>query len=130
MFIDANIFIMASLGRDKQSQKCRDFLARVESGEQKSVTSVLVMAEALKIIGSRIGHEKALPNVRRMMQIQNLLIENVLTQTLENSFEFFGLGMQPMDSLHLAVMKKHGISTILSYDKDFDSIKGIKRVEP
>lgn len=130
MFIDANIFIIATLGRDNRSQRCREFLSKVQSGEQKSVTSILVFSEVLKVIGLRIGHKKALSEVRKLMQIPNLTIDDISHQAFEDSFEFFAKDMLPMDAFHLAIMKKHNVLTILSYDKDFDLVKGVKRIEP
>ena len=36
--------------------------------------------------------------------------------------------LKPSDAIHLASMKKLGISNIVSEDKEFDTTKGIKRV--
>lgn len=130
MFIDANIFIHAALGRDKKAEECRNFLKKVESGEQNSHTSVLVLEEALKAISHFRGESPSVEVINRFLRIKNLTVLALAKEDLECSFEFFKKSLDVHDSLHLAIMKKQGITTILSYDKDFDSIKGIKRVEP
>ena len=37
-------------------------------------------------------------------------------------------GLSARDALHLAVMKNHGIDTILSFDAGFDGFPGVKRL--
>lgn len=130
MFIDSNIFIHAALGRDKKAVSCREFLQRVQTGEQNSHCSVLVLEETLKAISLLRDEDSSVKAVSKFLRLQNLHIHPVDMDDLSVCFKFFTQSMDVHDSLHLAVMKKHKISTILSYDKDFDNIKGIKRVEP
>ena len=37
-------------------------------------------------------------------------------------------GMRARDALHLAVMQRHGIDRIMTFDRGFDGIPGIRRV--
>lgn len=37
-------------------------------------------------------------------------------------------GISSRDALHVAVMKRHGVSQILSFDEDYDRIPGIERL--
>ena len=39
-------------------------------------------------------------------------------------------GLDFDDALALQIMKEKGIHNIISYDKDFDKIPNIKRIEP
>ena len=41
-----------------------------------------------------------------------------------------GQSLQINDNIHVEVMKRNNITTIISYDKDFDAIKKITREEP
>lgn len=34
------------------------------------------------------------------------------------------------DLVHIACMRQHGLDRILSFDRDFDGLPGISRVEP
>ena len=38
--------------------------------------------------------------------------------------------VSPYDCLHAAVMRKYGLKEIVSADKDFDKVKGIRRLDP
>jgi len=131
MFIDANIFVMAALGRDQKSQKCKEYLARVESGEQRAITSVLVLHEILKSIETCTGsREKAAAKAARFANLPNLRICDVTPKHFSDSLIYFKAGLEPRDALHVAVALENGADRILSYDKDFDKIKEIRRVEP
>jgi predicted nucleic acid-binding protein len=37
-------------------------------------------------------------------------------------------GLKPSDAIHLATMEKAGISNIVSEDREFDKVRGIKRI--
>ena len=37
-------------------------------------------------------------------------------------------GLSARDALHVAVMRRHGIAEILSFDRGFDDIAGIARL--
>lgn len=38
--------------------------------------------------------------------------------------------MKPRDAIHAATALENKITDIVSYDKDFDEVEGIKRIEP
>jgi hypothetical protein len=37
-------------------------------------------------------------------------------------------GLSARDALHVAVMRKHGVDAILSFDQDFDRVPGVRRL--
>jgi predicted nucleic acid-binding protein len=39
-------------------------------------------------------------------------------------------GLKPRDAIHAATAMENRITVIVSYDKDFDRIRELKRVEP
>jgi len=131
MFIDANIFVMAALGSDLKSKKCKEYLARVESGEQRAITSILVLHEILKSLEVHTGsREKAAAKTARFASLPNLRVCDVTLKHFSDSITYFRMGLEPRDALHVAVARSNGADKIISYDKDFDKIKEIKRVEP
>lgn len=132
MFIDANVFIIAALGRDARARRCQDFLRRVESGEQNAITSVLVLDEVLRAVTLRYDNrEKSEAIVRKLAATPNLTVCDITLAHFLDSLPHVRSGaLDPHDALHAAVMKAQGVSTILSYDKDFGKIKSVKRMEP
>jgi predicted nucleic acid-binding protein len=39
-------------------------------------------------------------------------------------------GLSTRDGVHLGVMEAHGLTEILSYDKEFDAVDWVRRLEP
>ena len=131
MFIDANIFMAAAVSHDSKGEKCRGFLARVEKGEQRAITSVLVLDEVLKVIENKTGSKEiAAEKTTRFANLPNLRVCDVTPKNFSDSLKYFKAGLEPRDALHMAVALENGADKILSYDKDLDRIKEIKRVEP
>jgi len=131
MFIDANIFIMAVIGKDRESSRCREFLTRVETGEQHAVTSVLVMHEVLRSLERHMAsRDEAAKRTARFVALPNLRVCDITSKDFSKSLEFFRQGLEPRDALHAAVALSNSVEKMLSFDKDFDVVKGIKRVEP
>ena len=65
---------------------------------------------------------------------ENLLFSPIIfvpanKQILYLSLEFlYASSLKPRDSIHAATMKFHNVTTIVSEDRDFDSVPGIKRL--
>ena len=132
MFIDANVFVSAWLGRDRRAQRCQEFIEKVELGEQRASTSVLVFDEVLHKLETHTGdREKSAAVIKKLSAIPYLKVYEVTPRQLNASLVIFTeYKMSPRDSLHVSTMLENGVEKILSYDKDFDSVKGIKRIEP
>ena len=129
MFIDANIFLY-SVYSTSQTRRCQAFLRKVDSGEQNAITSVMVMDEVLFNMMKRMSFEDSERVVQKFLTISHLQVVAVTPENFIDSLSFVRQGLDPHDALHAAVMKAQGVSTILSYDKDFDKIKSVKRQEP
>ena len=130
MFIDSNIFITLYLSKGRDGELCRTFLKRVDGGEQSAATSAMVFDEVLYSISEMRNRETAKWAWESMMKLNNLRILAIDERALRLVPEFFDQGLDPTDAFHAAVMKANGISTICSFDKHFDKVKGIKRQAP
>ena len=130
MFIDANVFIQAYISKDKRGRNSKKFLSRLMKGEQVAVTSPLVFDEVIYVILTKFGENIAKKVWNNMIKIQNLKICVIDEKTMSYVMHFIEEGLEPRDAFHAATMYLNGITTICSYDKHFDNIKGIKRQEP
>ena len=131
MFIDANVFINAYIAKDFAGEKAMALLKRIKSGEQNAATSPMVLDETVYIIAKNRGIEFALRTHKNTLNISNLQILPINKRTCESLPEIiFETDLEPHDAFNIAVMRENNISTICSFDRDFDKIKGIKRVEP
>ena len=130
MFLDANIFIHSLITSSKEGNASVRFLERVASGEQKAVTSLLVFNEVMHFLIKKERLEDAKHFWRTALSFPNLTILPIDSNCANYIIPFLDQGLQTTDAFHAAAMKANGISTICSYDKGFDKIKGIKRQEP
>lgn len=130
MFIDSNVFMHAISLQGREGQRCRDFIKKIARGEQNSTTSVLVLDEVVWLIMRGSGLEDAIATWEKIISIPNLKILDINQSVARLVPAFLKQGLDPRDAIHAATMRVHGIETILSYDRHFDSVKGIRRQGP
>jgi predicted nucleic acid-binding protein len=117
-FIDANIFIERWSNPDVKA-----FLDQINPEEY--CTSVLVLAEV-----SHKLKKKGVANIFNITRgiLGTMKVHDILQEDLFEAIKI-PLDLQINDKIHLAVMKRNGIKTIISFDKDFDQDKSIVREE-
>jgi len=130
MFIDANIFAYAILDQKEKGEACRDILDRIVHG-QTATTSCLVIDE---VMWSLVRNQKTIlleSAIKNIYEMSNLEVVSppsnaplVAVQLMKEH------NLKPRDAMHLATMQHYGITTIATDDRDFDRIKGIKRIAP
>lgn len=77
-----------------------------------------------------IGPKEA---IRPAFELLDGIVDECFPITKENVLEAESLlqdsaSLSARDAVHLAIMKQHGISEIVSFDTGFDGIKGIRRL--
>ena len=118
-FIDANIFI-----ERWSNEKARELINSLD--RDKHCTSILVLAEVFhKLRKKKV--ESAYEYIRGIMGSIDV---HEITQN-----DFFSAIKNPLDinindKIHIEVMKRNNIDTIISYDRDFDEDKTINVEEP
>ena len=134
MFLDANV-ILRFLTRDdpEKAQHCFELLQRCDRGEVELTTSESVIAEVVYVLASprlyhlppRRIHDLLLPiiNLRGLRLSSRHLYRRALGHYARRGIDF-------ADALTVAHMEQEGISEIVSYDRHFDRIEGISRLEP
>jgi len=129
--IDANIFLEVQLDQEN-AKVCENVLRKLQQGEIEGIlidftidTIVVIMENYGKswndikiFLSSLFGYEG--------IYVQFTTLSDRIAAT--NYMKNFGLDFD--DALVLQAMKKNGIASIISYDKDFDKVSGIKRVLP
>jgi predicted nucleic acid-binding protein len=131
MFLDANVFIYAfDTRKGKMTRQSARFLERVMAGEQHATTSPLVINEVLFYFHTNVGLEAAEDIYHNILSMQGIYILPVDIRVLRGVMDFVKQGLLVTDAFHAATMAANGISTLCSFDRDFDKIKGISRQEP
>lgn len=127
-FVDANVIVYAVTGGDA-GDRCEQILAAVAQGEAQGLTSIAVIEEVWHLELS--GRVRGLAGqARRSRDILSPLLA-VTDDDLLSAFELEApdeLGAN--DRLHAAVCFNHGLELMVSADRAFDSIAGLRRFDP
>ncbi len=134
IFLDSNI-ILRYLTRDdpEKAENCYRLFQKAKTGEIKLMTSEAIITEVIYVLSS-----ENLYNLSRN-EIQLLLTPIITLKGLKLSqkklylraLEVYALkNIDFEDALSFAYMENRKIKKIYSYDKDFDKLDGIKRIEP
>lgn len=128
-FVDANVFIYAIMKSPlRDYETARRILERIEKGEA-AATSLAVVQEVVDFL----EYNNRKKEIRPFLTVINSYL---LMEKLASNWNDFFPAMDDVDSceiefvdaLTLQVMRKHKITEIYSCDKDFDRVKGVKRV--
>jgi predicted nucleic acid-binding protein len=118
-FIDANIFI--TRWSDEKAKALIDDL-----NSEEHCTSVLVLSEVYHKLSAK-NLNNVFEYIRAIMGAIKVydVTQNDLFNAMKNTAK---IGIN--DRIHIEVMRRNGIMTMISYDKDFDKDSRIKRAEP
>jgi len=133
-FLDANV-ILRYLTRDdpEKAQNCYELFQKVKRGEIELTTCEAVIAEVIYVLSSHILYNLPrneiysllLPiiNLNGLKLPQKHLYIRALDIYASQNIDF-------EDALIFAHMEKYQIKEIYSYDRDFDKLEELRRLEP
>jgi predicted nucleic acid-binding protein len=151
VYVDVNIFYMYVRPDPEHLSSLRAFWDRVVRGDVKAFTSVLTMDELFyRLLLARIKDTHKLnpldvlrdrgqdavrscgPEIatalRKLIQLPNLALTTVNEDDMLGMLEITGdVGVLPRDALHLAVMRRLGLSEVATDDTDFDQVPWLRR---
>jgi len=126
IFVDSSFFIALANSRDRWHGRAEE-LARSLT-EAKLVTE-LVIAESVTCIGA-LGGGKAGTEVYEAITENCEVVfvdKRLLTDCMEVYLKYDGT-LSLADAASIAIMRERGIKEIVSFDADFDRVKGISRI--
>ncbi len=135
-FLDTNVLLRYLTGDDAvKAQASFELLQRVDAGEEEMTTSETVIAEVFYVLtrgrsGYRVDRVELAERVKPIVGARGLDLpdKNVVLRALDVYEEYSSLDFE--DALSVAHMESRGISEIVSYDRGFDGVEGVVRVEP
>ena len=131
ILLDSNIFMYAAGAPHTSKEPSAALLQRVALGQ----VDVAVDAEVLQEILHRYRAINHWVDGCRVYDLARKIVPTVVPITaeiLDEARSLLDIHRQLMarDALHAAVCRKAGADAICSYDRDFDQIKGLQRLEP
>ena len=132
-FLDTNILLRYFTGQPvDQASRARWLLQRVERGEEKVATSVMVLFETVFTLQRTYKVSK--PDIQQMVS-DVLSLSGIQLHGKRLYLRALALYAQqaPLsfaDAYNAVFMREQGLSEIYSFDADFDNIDGLTRIEP
>ncbi|MBN2493659.1 MAG: type II toxin-antitoxin system VapC family toxin [Deltaproteobacteria bacterium] len=131
VFLDSNVFIYAIGSKHPLREPCQSTLKKVADGSLKATTSTEVVQEVIHVLRRRDRHDEAIRLASAILD----LFPDLLPVTREVMLRSVATlrdkpGLSTRDSIHAATMLAHGLTTIVSADRHFDSLDGLSRIDP
>ncbi len=136
-FLDANVFLRF-LTRDDEmkAQACSRLFERLEKGEEEATTCEAVIAEVVYLLGLRTRNAYGLPpdeiarRLRPLLILRGLHLDDRAIYLAALDVYEAHRGIDFEDAVIVAHMRRRQVDELLSYDRDFDAVPGVRRVEP
>ena len=135
-FLDTNIILRYLTGDDEaKAADCYQLFRRVQRGEEELFTCEAIVSEVAYVLSSsrgpyRLTHEEIRERLLPIMTLRGLRFPQ--KQICLHALDIYAgtpfLDFE--DALAVAHMEHVGATEIVSYDRDFDGIAGVRRVEP
>lgn len=131
IFTDTNIFIYASGDTHPNKEPSAKFLEKVVARQSRAVSNTEVLQEILHYYWTKKDKVRGLRLVEKIVEIVPLILPVTKNDILRAKELLDGYpNIEPRDAIHTATMLNRSIKTICSYDKHYDQIKELKRIEP
>jgi len=132
IFLDTNILLHYLTRDDEQkAQAVLSLLLRTERGEEKMITSSMVIFETIFTLQSnyQVPRNKIMELLMPIISLRSLKLEH--KGVYDRAFELYcSKNISFADAYNIAFMEDQGVTEIYSYDTDFDGAEGINRLEP
>jgi len=134
IYVDSNVFIYPVIYEEPtvtEAKKSKDFLLRIALGEIEAYTSSITWDEVTWTIRKLFGIDSSINEGKKFLSFPNLRLLGVKKSTILKAQELTEkYKIKPRDAIHAAVALENKITSIVSYDEDFDKVDEIKRTEP
>jgi len=133
-FVDTNIFLRHLTGDDPlKAQACFALFKKAQQNQIQLTTSESVIAEIVYILSAKTLYNLAREQIRArldpLLSLPGLKLP--YRQTYLRALELYvSHSIDFEDALSCAHMERETLNEIYSYDRDFDKIQTIKRLEP
>jgi len=130
VYIDSNIFIYYILKDPERYACCKALLKKVQSGRINAVCSLLVLCEVNYNVTKYLGKSDSKLAMNALLSLPIKYEDIDMSVFIDATLKLGESKLKIFDAIHLATSLTNSANVIYSYDKDFDNLLKIKRVEP
>jgi predicted nucleic acid-binding protein len=129
ILVDSNVPMYLVGAAHRHKTDARQTLERLVAERERLVTDAEVLQEILHRYVAINRRAAIQPAFDAMMGIvDDVLAVDVQTVERAKAIVLARQRLSARDAIHVAVMERHGISRILSFDDGFDGLPGIERI--
>jgi predicted nucleic acid-binding protein len=129
--VDSNVFMYAAGREHPLKKRAAAFLERVALGSVDAAIDAEVLQEILhryRALG-RWVEGRLVYDTARVVFPEVLPVTAEVTDRARRLLDGIS-GLMARDAVHAAIVQVYGLDSIASFDRDFDQIKGLRRIEP
>lgn len=131
-FLDTNVILRHLLGDHKEhSARATAFIERVERGEVRAYTSDAVVSEVVFTLERTYDQPKRLirKGLQEFLSLPGIVLPG--KQRIQRVLDLYvNRNLPYLDAHHVVLMEQLGLTEIISFDRHFGRILGIRRTEP
>lgn len=128
IYLDANVFIYASLDRKSLGERSRSIIREIQEGKILASSSAVSFDEIVWAVRKVKGDALSVEAGEIFLSMPGLAILDVNQTLLSSSLDLIKrYHLKPRDSVHAASAIDSGAEFIVTEDPDFDAITQIKR---
>ncbi len=133
-FVDTDVIIRLLTGDDVQKQdKAASLFKQVESGGLILEAPDTVIADAVYVLASKVLYAKPRTEIQELLtplvRLAGFKVSN--KRVLLRALELYGTTNRGFgDAMLIAGLEQRGSHDLYSYDRGFDDVPGVNRVEP
>ncbi len=129
IFLDSNVPMYLVGAEHPNKHTTRRILERLIAGSERLVTDVEVIQEILHRYAAIRRRDAIQPCIDALLGLADDVFPVELDDVLAARDLVAGpASISARDALHVAVMERHGVSRILTFDAGFDAVPGIERI--
>ncbi|MCS7221844.1 MAG: type II toxin-antitoxin system VapC family toxin [Anaerolineae bacterium] len=133
MLLDADVCVHAVMPASPAREACAWVMSEIAHGRLSAAIDVEVVREILDRLGRAGARDKARQLVESLMEIVPIQFP-LEARDLQLAADFCRMPrmthLRPSGCIHLAIMQRHGLSTILSLDPAYDGFPNVIRLNP
>ena len=131
VLLDTNVILYALGGPHAQAEPCRHILQLAGEGRLRAEAPVNIVQEILHHRNRRLD-DRAQASNDALAAATLCRLHAVEPQDARAAARLFATSprLSARDAIFAAIATRHGLSTILSADTDFDGLPGLNRVDP
>ena len=131
LLLDANISIYAEGREHFYREPCRAIMDRVKTRPGEYAVDTEALQEILYVYSNRGETARGINAVEDLLNLRPVIIPITVAEITATMRLMHGTpALSARDAIHAAVVVVHGLEGIISTDRGFDRIPGIRRYDP